>query len=182
MMKCYGCNADIDTDSRFCDQCGLENLVCVKCGITGGTKFCEKCGGKMEVAQGTIALPKNEPMPEKIKEKTTTVEPDSDATVRVQKKENKVILVHSPTGTKLSFSNDDDLGRRTGTHAAFLKQFSAISGSHGKIYIKGENFCYEDVGSTNGSRYNNISLDSGKAVVLEKGAILILADQEFSVQ
>ena len=41
---CPKCQAEIESDSHFCDQCGAELFVCPKCGILGKGKRCTRCG------------------------------------------------------------------------------------------------------------------------------------------
>ena len=43
-IKCPKCQAEIDVDSCFCDQCGAELHVCPKCGTLGKGKRCTRCG------------------------------------------------------------------------------------------------------------------------------------------
>lgn len=44
MLTCPKCQAEIDNDSCFCDQCGAELFICPKCGILGKGKRCTRCG------------------------------------------------------------------------------------------------------------------------------------------
>lgn len=44
MIKCPKCQAEIEDDSFFCDQCGAELFVCPKCGTLGKGKRCTRCG------------------------------------------------------------------------------------------------------------------------------------------
>jgi hypothetical protein len=48
---------EIDDDSRFCDQCGSEILVCPKCNTPGVVKFCQKDGTKLEPRKRNSAAP-----------------------------------------------------------------------------------------------------------------------------
>ena len=41
---CPKCQAEIESDSHFCDQCGAELFVCPKCGTLGKGKRCTRCG------------------------------------------------------------------------------------------------------------------------------------------
>lgn len=43
-IKCPKCQAEIEGDSCFCDQCGAELYVCPKCGTLGKGKRCTRCG------------------------------------------------------------------------------------------------------------------------------------------
>ncbi|MBP3823300.1 MAG: FHA domain-containing protein [Bacteroidaceae bacterium] len=44
MIKCPKCQAEIEDDSFFCDQCGAELFVCPKCSTLGKGKRCTRCG------------------------------------------------------------------------------------------------------------------------------------------
>lgn len=49
-MKCTGCGKDIDSDLKFCPECGkpttVNKIMCTKCGheIDSNLKFCPECG------------------------------------------------------------------------------------------------------------------------------------------
>lgn len=47
MKKCYSCNAVIDDDAKYCDECGTAQFKrCVTCGALNrlDAKFCKDCG------------------------------------------------------------------------------------------------------------------------------------------
>ena len=50
-IKCPKCQAEIEGDSYFCDQCGAELFVCPKCGAYGKGKRCTRCGEPLVSAQ-----------------------------------------------------------------------------------------------------------------------------------
>lgn len=52
MIVCPNCKAEIEDDSRFCDQCGQMLLYCEKCGRVGMGRRCTSCGGMMLSATG----------------------------------------------------------------------------------------------------------------------------------
>ena len=47
MIFCPKCKSEIDSDSRFCDQCGQELFYCTRCGRVGKGLRCIFCGSKM---------------------------------------------------------------------------------------------------------------------------------------
>lgn len=50
VKSCPFCRANIDSQSRFCGQCGKDTLMAsCRCGalITAGTKFCGQCGNSL---------------------------------------------------------------------------------------------------------------------------------------
>ena len=58
-IRCPKCQAEIEADSYFCDQCGAELFVCPKCGTYGKGKRCTRCGEPLvpakELGAGTAA-------------------------------------------------------------------------------------------------------------------------------
>jgi len=42
------CKIEIDDNSKFCDQCGSEIMICSKCQLPGTGKFCAKDGTRLE--------------------------------------------------------------------------------------------------------------------------------------
>ncbi|NLG18964.1 MAG: FHA domain-containing protein [Fibrobacter sp.] len=55
MKVCVFCNQEIPDDSIFCDLCGMEILVCVKCGAFGKGKFCGKDGGALVSIKNSVS-------------------------------------------------------------------------------------------------------------------------------
>jgi len=43
-INCPKCKVEIEEDSLYCDQCGMELLVCSSCGQLGKGKRCTHCG------------------------------------------------------------------------------------------------------------------------------------------
>lgn len=64
-IKCPKCQAEIEADSYFCDQCGVELFVCPKCGAYGKGKRCTRCGEPLVSAKdlglGTAAAKPAQP-------------------------------------------------------------------------------------------------------------------------
>lgn len=56
-IKCPKCQAEIEGDSYFCDQCGAELFVCPKCGTFGKGKRCTRCGEQLVSAQSLNGAP-----------------------------------------------------------------------------------------------------------------------------
>jgi RNA polymerase subunit RPABC4/transcription elongation factor Spt4 len=51
-VRCPSCNALLDEDARFCDQCGetvQKTVTCVECGELNDSdaKFCDNCGTRL---------------------------------------------------------------------------------------------------------------------------------------
>ncbi len=72
LTPCPHCNADIENDSVFCDQCGAELLQCPKCGKYRKGKFCTECGCPTGKPSGATAQPQQ---PAQQPDKQTTQQP-----------------------------------------------------------------------------------------------------------
>ncbi|GEM_PF-2769490 len=85
---------------------------------------------------------------------------------------------HSPDGSRKSvgvvLSSETVIGRDPG-HGLKLERGS-ISRSHGVFFLMGQNWCYKDLGSTNGSWHNSKVIKKGQVCVVRPGDRLQLAD------
>lgn len=201
------CKIEIDDDSRYCDQCGAEILICSKCGTPGTGKFCQKDGNRLESRKrntGTAA-----PVPGEVSEGITPEDSHqqldhippivtdgvsnsqslqqttSGATVNFNfssaQSDSKLVIVHT-SGLELHIRNMDLLGRNEGPHAQSLMNFKFLSRKHAEIFHKSGSWCIRDLGSTNKSRLNDVVLEPGIDYAIEKNDKLMLADQEFIVK
>lgn len=175
------CKYEIDEDSKFCDQCGSEILVCPKCGIYGVVKFCAKDGQKME------SLKKKVPS----KTETQTI-PDTKqkpiiqgTTTRLDIDEQQPLcslkLIHS-SGKELIINNGDLLGKKEGMHETFLSGFKYISGRHALLSNINNQWFIKDLNSTNKTKVNGQIISADTDQPIKAGDKISLADQEFSIQ
>lgn len=51
LVNCPKCKSEIENDSFYCDQCGVELYICTKCHIFGKGKRCTQCGQALVSAQ-----------------------------------------------------------------------------------------------------------------------------------
>ena len=63
MLNCIKCNTELDEETRFCDECGAEQLqriFCDQCGaeLESGVRFCDSCGAEYGTAVPTSVKPK----------------------------------------------------------------------------------------------------------------------------
>lgn len=56
-IKCPKCQAEIEDDSLYCDQCGVELFVCPSCGTLGKGKRCTRCGQPLVAKKDTKSSP-----------------------------------------------------------------------------------------------------------------------------
>ncbi len=172
------CKCEIDDDSKYCDQCGLEILICPKCGNYGVAKFCAKDGQKMESlkkkVQGKMEIQDTNKKPN-IQGATTRLNIDE------QQQSGNLKLIHS-SGKELVINDGDLLGKNEGQHKTFLSGFKYISGRHAMVSYKSNQWFIKDLHSTNKTKINGQIITADKDQPLKTGDKIILADQEFSIQ
>jgi hypothetical protein len=190
------CLSEIEEDSIYCDQCGIELLLCPKCGNLGEKKFCSKDGTKMISRKSTSSSatpgisPQAEPPkpsvppiseePKTIRQATPPLEDDSGKT-KVQPRISNTLTLRHTSGKEIVIQNGDILGRKNGNHAGFLGSFAYISGTHAIVKQEGTKWFIIDQGSSNGTRVDGIDSEPNKPIELKSNGKLELADQEFIV-
>ncbi len=194
------CRIEIDDDSKFCDQCGSELLICPKCNNHGTGKFCDKDGTRLESRRGADSL---NPAPQHVSSPAPqhgapSGSQNQGAGNSVQSHEaqqggtasfdlnsessNEVItLIHSD-GLELAVRNSDILGRGEGAHAGQLGGFKFMSRRHAEVIFKSGTWLVKDLGSTNKSKLNGELLEPQREYPVKQGDRIMLADQEFTVK
>ena len=176
-MKCPSkpCEAEIDDDSLFCDQCGKELRRCPVCGKLSVGKFCNVHGKPTVALREALA---NSPAV-KI---TNTSAPDIRSTkvIGVPGTTSTLRLTHTD-GTVLELKASSELGRKTGPFMDFLGKFETISRKHAIITANKNNWLISDAGSSNGTLVNGEKVKPGASIALKSGDTVYLADQRFSV-
>ncbi len=61
----------------------------------------------------------------------------------------------------------------------YIREDAAISRRHLRVEFQGEGFVVEDLGSLNGSRINERTIEPGKPVPLRDGDVLAVGDSRF---
>ncbi len=172
------CRIEIDDDSRFCDQCGSEILVCPKCNTFGVFKCCPNDGTKLESRKRNSAAnsaPASHGTPHHSAGGTDTYELNSNPAV------DELIIVHS-SGLELKVKDKDLIGRKEGPHTQQLESFKYISRKHA-AFIKNSGIWFiKDLGSKNKSRINGEELVPEKEYPVKKDDRITFADQEFIVK
>lgn len=214
-IKCLDCTADIDADSCYCDQCGKEIFLCETCAQPGNQKFCEFDGGVLapakqrlrpvgtlhpagstvnspsfNIATGTDTPPPLPAMPVLNSPPPLPTLGNLNTPPPVLVKPALKLINHNLNIT-LNIQPGDMLGRNTGAYADQLRNFSAISGKHLVFkYEPGTGWAFQDVGSTNGTKYakSNISWNQvgkctpGEWIRMEDEAFLLVANIEFALK
>jgi hypothetical protein len=178
LMQCPSCKENIDDDSRYCDQCGAQILVCSLCGRPGTGKRC-KFDGKEMIPAGTtpqqtdhIVQPQ-QPAPSAAAAPSAASAPPAAG--------EKIKLSSQNRGINIEASNGDILGRTKGPFAGIFGEFSHISGAHCNLLKTAAGWSIVDLGSTNGTFYNNRRLAPNVPEPLQSGTILKLADIELQI-
>lgn len=174
-MECPLCKEQIDDDSRFCDQCGEQIMVCSVCGRPGKGKRCIFDGKEMipagaqatQTVQINRSAPAGPPPPQPVQQSPAAG--------------NKIKLLSQSQGINLEVSDGDIIGRKNGPFAGIFGSFSHVSGTHCKFTKTGENWFIQDLGSTNGTFCNNSRLAPNTPALLQNGANIKIADVELSV-
>jgi len=165
-MICPKCLAEIPDDSSFCDQCGIELMVCSLCGKFGLSEYCEVDNSKM-IKKGA--------------------EQSEKKIIRNRHKSKKgsksfLILNNKNLNIEIKIENDGVIGRKSEIGSEELKRFKQISSNHASIEFKtGVGWFITDLNTTNGTKVNDIPLKPSISVQINQGDSLTLANIEFFV-
>ncbi len=180
-MQCPACKETIESDSQFCDQCGIELFVCSVCGRPGKGKRCIFDGQPMVKPGSGGASPDSKtetiPEPEPGAPRTQTAAPPVSGSAA----QGTLRLVCAAQGIDLKPSDGDVFGRKTGPHAGIFGRFPQVSGTHLRLQKAGGLWQAVDLGSTNGSFVNGSRLAPQSPQTLSSGSRLKIADIEFVV-
>jgi len=162
-MQCPSCKETIDDDSRYCDQCGEQIMVCSVCGRPGKGKCCTIDGKKLIPAVGVVSAV--QPVPQ------------SQGT----SSGDKIKLTSQLHGIMIEAQDGDIIGRKNGAFANIFGRFNFISGTHCKIVKNAAGWHIQDMGSTNGTTCNGTKLAPNTLYPLASGATIKIADVELLI-
>jgi len=178
-MQCPFCKSNIDNDSFYCDQCGKEILICPKCNKPGKGKMC--------IMDGTPLV--------SMKEKMGAIHTVSKASVadsftpKQNLNKNKVLeksalhLINKNLGLDIKIEKDVLIGRTTGDFVDIFIKHQAVSGQHLQInFDLKKGWLVTDLGSTNGTKYNNALLVPNQPQIISDNSYLSIANIEFYIQ
>ena len=185
-IQCPSCKENIENDSCFCDQCGQQIFVCSLCGRVGGGKRCIFDGKEMIPATGERPSQTEKVQPQPEQQPVTppapppVQQPPAPQSVSPAASD-KIKLSSQNHGIIIEASDGDILGRSKGSFTGQLGRFSHISGSHCRITKTASVWNIVDMGSTNGTFYNNSRLSPNTPVPLQNNSRVKLADIEFVI-
>lgn len=206
-IKCPKCQAEIEGDSCYCDQCGAELYVCPKCGTLGKGKRCTRCGEPLVAvrtlgssARGSSCItadidkllsgmdfdsvkpsPKTGPSTQPIANAGATIRPGATPSPTSQAAPRQVpghLVCRNP---QLRLYIDEVLiGRREGGYASVFASFGMVSGRHAQISrTPSGGWQVTDLGSTNGTRLNGHPLPPNSPTPFWVGDTITFADIDF---
>jgi hypothetical protein len=190
-MQCPSCKEQIDDDSRYCDQCGGQILICSVCGRPGKGKRCIFDGKEMFPAGGAAPQPSaptgqvNAPAPTQVvsppPQSPAQAVPPPQYVPKSPAASDKIKLSSQSLGIMIEAADGDTLGRRAGPFAGTFGRFSQVSGAHCKFVKVDGNWHIMDLASTNGTFYNNSRLTMNNPVPLSSNTLIKVADIELLI-
>jgi predicted RNA-binding Zn-ribbon protein involved in translation (DUF1610 family) len=195
-MQCPSCKEQIDDDSFYCDQCGIQIMVCSECGRPGAKKFCN-FDGKPMVPAGSQAAPSAQaqtPAPTAAQVQTpvqpTPVQTGAQVQQTPVQSGDTQKPGQMPVGNAVKFSGSgitfeakdgDVIGRKTGPFINIFASQSYVSGTHCKIVRLPNGWHIQDLGSTNGTFVQGTKLAPNAPYLLTNNAIVKIATTDFTV-
>ncbi len=171
-IECPECGAMIPSDSKYCDQCGVELLECVNCGSVGTGNFCAMCSSPM--------VSRNPDKPATVT--TTTASPTADDVHKTGGVARKSLALKARQGNFVIIPRDEAvIGRGEGDYVAQLSKCEYISRRHGKFVKQGRLWLIVDFGSTNGTLVNDKELQPDIPVQFRKGDVIDIGTYIFDV-
>jgi hypothetical protein len=169
-MQCPSCKETIDDDSRYCDQCGEQIMVCSMCGRAGKGKRCIFDGKELVPATGNVSAPAVQ----------------TQAVQHVPQSGGKIKLTSQMHGIMIEAQDGDIIGSKKGTFASVFKRFNHVSGEHCRIVKTLTGWHIKDTGSTgegstNGTFFNGSRLTPNTLYPLASGITVTIADVELLV-
>lgn len=172
MMTCPWCKAEIEDDSWFCDQCGKEIKICPRCGKPGKGKACIYDGSPLVKASEHKGLSGGQ----------AGVGVRSAPVVMSQVGVSELHLINRNLGLDLVIQDQDIIGRAEGRFAGIFSPHKRVSRKHCQFkFDPTSGWMVADLGSTNGTIYENTPIKQNEFVVLKNGTFIIIGDIEFYV-
>jgi len=178
-MQCSFCKISIDDDSLYCDQCGKEILICPKCNKPGKGKMCIIDGTPLITMKNKMAITH---IGAKASVAVSSVPAKNLGPTPVLDK-GELHLINKNLGLDIKIEKDVLIGRTTGDFVDIFSKYQTVSGQHLQInFDLQKSWLVTDLGSTNGTKYNNIPLVPNQPQILSDKSYLIIATIEFYVQ
>lgn len=184
MIYCPKCKSEIDSDSRFCDQCGQEVFYCSRCRKPGKGLRCTSCGAPMVRYDELDASAASQ---EAVVQRPTVTMRDRvmAAAMGVTHRSGipQLMLVNDSLHLRLAGADGAVLGRRNGIYRDMLSSCHYISGTHAQLgYSVQSGWTIMDRGSSNGTYVNGRKVNPNETLRIQNGDRVVLANVEFRVE
>ncbi len=178
LVNCPKCRVEIESDSCYCDQCGVELYICPQCHVFGKGKRCTQCGQPL-VSSKTVAPEHSGPVPVSL----VSSEPEKTMRPGVSAVPLPVRLVCPAAGIRLGLGNGAVIGRRKGDYVSAFASQGYVSGTHARLQ-KSTSGQWEivDLDSTNGTFVNGNRLSPNVPAVFNIGDVIRIANLDFKVE
>lgn len=183
MIYCPKCKSEIDSDSRFCDQCGQEVFYCSHCVKPGKGLRCTSCGAPM-VRYDELRSESGKTH-EKKSATVTRRERVVASAMGVTQRSGipQLMLLNDSLHIQLAGTDGAILGRRFGIYRDVLSSFHYVSGTHAQLgYTAQTGWTITDRESSNGTYLNGQKLTPNEPVMITQNDRIVLANIEFRVE
>ena len=189
MITCPYCKAEIEADSKFCDQCGNELKYCPSCNVPRRGTECPRCGEELITAKAFLSR-NSDTSPQKTVHPTIMADmpqashlspspqPAPQGTIVSQTQAPALSIVGSSWCLPVK---EGRFGRNGGIYPEF-STVQYISGNHGQFRLQNAAWEVLDLGSTNGTYLNGQRLVQGKWYPVKKGDTLKIATIQFEIR
>ncbi len=201
-LYCDQCGQEL----KICPKCHIfgKSKRCTQCG-----GILEKPTEKKPLSDASEmpaarpkeeSKPKSPPPPPKQDQSSSSPPPpkapqastpaDAQKTMRIQRDPVRepgaapqLKFINRNIGADITFKSGDIIGRRDGQHTRVFGQYGQVSGRHAQVeYNPGKGWSITDLGSSNGTRYNNEYLRENIPQLIKDESYIIIANIEFYVR
>jgi hypothetical protein len=201
VLVCPWCQASLDDDSWFCDQCGKELYVCPRCNTLRKGKVCTQDGtplvplkdrsayssaghATLEPVQAVFQSPAQAPGPSAVLS-TNIVSRQAPSALQPQAEteQEELVLINRNLGLNLVVHPGDIIGRKEGRFSDVFQEYKSISRRHCLFnYEPGKGWTVTDLGSTNGVYYEGKRIQPYQPQPLKSHSFLVIGNIEFFVE
>ena len=194
-MRCAFCKEDIDDDSFYCDMCGEEIKTCPECNRPGKGKVCTSCGKPLfsikvisgnKISTSASGVVTNSSITETGLSASVT---QVGGTYRLPttrsdiNSNSQLRLLNKNIDADLKIVDSSIIGREVGQYVDVFCAYKQVSGKHCRFNFDAINgWMVTDIGSTNGTRYNDKLLAPNLPQPLTDGGYLKIANIEFYIR
>jgi|FaiFalDrversion2_1042247.scaffolds.fasta_scaffold01698_4 hypothetical protein len=199
VLVCPWCQASLDDDSWFCDQCGKELYVCPRCNTLRKGKVCTQDGTTLiplkdrsaYSSAGSAAPETDQPVSPLPASGSSAVIPTNIGSRQAPSalqpqagtEQEELVLINRNLGLNLVIRPGDIIGRKEGRFSDVFQGYKSISRRHCLFnYEPGKGWTVTDLGSTNGVDYEGKRIQPYQPQPLRSRSFLVIGNIEFFVE